>query len=179
MDDMPKWFLMPTIYWDNVTLRERPKLPVVKWKRGKTTYTMTDLRYLRQDAVAILFKIIKTVAIHPDMERMTFHVPDNMAEGELQTVIDIVTGIKFTEKEGRHTSDSTFLCHGCLRSEYKGKREVEFLLSKWQNEDIAEFAEQTLDGRIDVRELVEYMARKTTQRFKEAKVIAFEDAGGQ
>ena len=168
MDDMPKWLLMPMIDWNNITFRETPKLPVMKWKRGKTTYTMTDIRYLRNDAVAVLFEIIKTVAVHPDMERMIFNAPDDMSDGELQAVIDIVTGIKFTEKTGRSQTESTFLCHGCLRIEAEGKREVEFLLSKWQNEDIAEFAEQALDGRISMQELVEHVARKTSERLKKA-----------
>ena len=168
MDDMPKWFLMPTIDWDNVTLRERPKLPVVKWKRGKTTYTMTDLRYLRQDAVATLFEIIRTVAVHPDMERMIFSVPDDIADGELQAVIDIVTGISLTEKDGRYAMDSMLLCHGCLHYEDEGKRKIEFLLTKDHAKDIAEFAEQALDGRISMQELVEYIARKTSERLKKA-----------
>ena len=77
---------------ENVELYLKPKLPKFEFKKGKTTYTVTDLRYLNENAVECFRDMLAVVCNKPNCESLTFYA-NNFEEDELQRILDIVTSI--------------------------------------------------------------------------------------
>jgi len=169
VNDEEMYHMIPAMTWDweNITVKMNPDLPKATWKSGKITYTMTDLRYLRQDAVSTLFEIVKEAANDPDLYSIEFDVPDNMDEDDVIALCDIVTGVKYTAKGRKYHMDGGFLCNGVLHKRSEECRSLEFLLTEDHVKAIYDFARKADDNLLSMTKLIEFIVERESKKFDE------------
>lgn len=165
--DEEMFYMIPAMDWENITVTMRPDLPKATWKSGKITYTMTDLRYLRQDAVSTLFAIIMEAANDPDLDSIEFEVPDNADEDDVNALCDIVTGVKYTAKGRKYHMDGGFLCNGVIHKRSEECHSLEFLLTKDHVKAIYEFARKAEDNLLSMTKLIEFIVERGRTMFDE------------
>lgn len=85
-----------------------PELPKVKIKEKGILYEITDIRYLNETAVDVLFKIIDASANDPELKDVSFYV-GGLSESILHLISDILmtTGVD-SRKKGRNAWLSSF-----------------------------------------------------------------------
>lgn len=83
---------------ETVHMYVRPNLPTFEFDYGEWHVTATDLRCLNQNAVDVFEACINFCIGGED--KATFEVPKEMADDQLQLIIDIVTGITYSARTG-------------------------------------------------------------------------------
>lgn len=108
-------FGMPEIEKTGMQFYKRPELPKVKFKCGRVTYTITDVRLLNESAINTLLVILNECATQPNVKEVSFKVNDGTEQGTIDAICDIITGIDYSVKKGGRNgfeSNGTFISTG-------------------------------------------------------------------
>lgn len=90
-------YLMPE--YKNVQLYQMPDLPKIVFKANKVEYTVTDLRFLNENAVYCFEQILNEICSDPNCEEVSFNV-NGIDYDKVNLITDIVGGIMFECKKG-------------------------------------------------------------------------------
>lgn len=111
-------------------LRMRPELPKFVVKRNGAKYTITDLRLLNESAVNTLLQIVRIAANDRETE-IAFAVPCDVTDKQLETTVDIVTGITIETKRGKSTFEmNSIVASATTKHLENGARTITFNVVK-------------------------------------------------
>lgn len=129
----------------NVQFCKKPELPKITISKDNVNYHITDLTYLNQSAVAMIFELMNDAIANPNVTEIEYVIPDEMENENLKLITDIVTNIDFkAEKRGRDgwSIEGTFLTSGCCRKERKnGIKTITFYVNKDDSQAMKKYIE--------------------------------------
>ena len=150
---------IPLVGWDDFLpdggkIYMRPDLPKIEVKRGKTKYTITDLRLLHPIGVETLKQIVTIVANEPTDE-VRFLIPIEQDDETIDIVADIVTGFSVDAKRrGGKYSGGRIVSGTTVEHCENGGRTITFHVVKEFAEDVYEAAQNNNSKSLDFYGLV-------------------------
>lgn len=142
----------------NYKLIAGPSLPEIKFKIKNKYYTVTDIRYLNQQAVDIIDKLIQSAAKSDEKDYVAFNTNGVNAD-DIQIIVDIVMGLNIhvsTVGRGGGWASMTFLVSECRRA-------GDILLFRYgidRHKYIHEYFKKTKKKSIEYKELAVMIAEK-------------------
>lgn len=143
-------------------LRRLPELPKLEFKANKVKYSVTDLRYLNENAIDVFQNILTGVISERGIKEITFNIQKGTSENTLRVISDILMAMSYSaEKKGKngYTLGGALLVTGCHRNDDS----ITFHLVKENAEIIFDYAMENFkyDKKINIYELVIEIADKS------------------
>ena len=170
-----EFYEIPIIDWDGVNVRVSPELPKVSWENNGWTYTMTDLRYVRESLVEIFAMLLKEAIDDGDVTSVEYAAPDDTTGEELHMISDVVCGFHYSAKRKRGSEyDGNFLCHSVMlkHNEEGYKTTIVFNLKLTDVMLVHKFAkENDCTTEINMQKLIEYVAQEDRKAWSKVAEI--------
>jgi hypothetical protein len=156
MGQLPEDFiLIDDDVWKNAKITMAPMLPKTEFKVWKTTYSITDFRYLNEHAKYMFNYILQRACNTPLGKCVCFGVSKEVTDENLRIAIEIITSIFYeVRRKGRNGlhADGTFLVHGCwTKTQEDGNRVITLDIDENLAMHIFEYAqERKADGVLQI-----------------------------
>ena len=158
-------------FFEGMELYQKPDLPKFEFKKGKTTYTVTDLRCLNTLAVDVLMDILQTIISTPNCTEVSYDV-SQLEEDERNLVSDIVTAVDCSYKKRGYSGQLCFLSNGVkIKETQDGKVILTFELIEENAETIYNYAQANMDkkgGKFNYLDLAVAVIDESEKRMREA-----------
>ena len=158
-------------FGDEIQLHLAPSLPRIEFKKGRTTYSVTDLRCLNEAAVNIFMDILKQVCETPNLESVSYK-SNGTDKDKVDLISDVLMGISCGRKSRAFDSELRFLVSGVQYiTKQDGEEYITYELIKDNTKVIYEFAasEKELGHNvINYYDLAYVIIENTEKRMKKA-----------
>lgn len=153
---------------ENLKIRYQPELPKIKIKRGKATYTITDLRLLHPLGKEALISIFNGIISCEEYE-LSFVVPVDVDDETLEIVNDIVMGFSCDVKRRYSSFEGFRLVSGCTTETNKttGGRIVTYSVTPDFANFIRSYHQDNGNGTINLLTVVMDFADEQRLKFEE------------
>ncbi len=159
-------------FWEGATVWKRPELPKIEFKKGRTTYKITDLRCLNESAINTFMDVLRVVCGTPNCKEVSYDVT-NLEEDKVNLIDDILSSVEWEYKKRGCIAMGAFLVTGSKRETTEdGKRIITFLLAEENAEAIYNYSQTHKDeknGVINILDLVFAVIYETEKKDKRSK----------
>lgn len=150
---------------EGAKMHAKLNLPVLKFKRNKVEYTVTDLRPLNEKAISVFEMMLEAIAEDPEIREITFDAT-GVEENTIDLIEDIITAMEVTaRKKGKNGYEISgyLIASGTRGEEQQGKRTVTYELIADNVKPIYEIVKEK--GHVSMPEIAVAVADRMIESF--------------